>query len=263
MCAAGTSPLSAGKRTAGTRTRAAVLLHPQPVHRAPRRRAGSVVLDRRHQFVCPLGGRGQSKQVGVELGPRSRCGPRLGAVAADRSPAAVVRPGAPGRAPDRVCGHAAAPAAPWPRPVRAVCARSSASRSKCLPAVAAHRVLRAGYIGRPRSRSAASALENCRRFAVAATSGSGRGGGCGDCSRPTVPSATASTAKPAASCDGDSFIKLAIRYLPLLSKFLKGSVSRHIGTGGRARRMPRSTLSARRRSKLSRRRTRRTPRCSM
>src|SRR6266404_1555052 len=83
-----------------------------------------------------------------------------------------------------------------------------------------------------------SALENCRRLAVAATSGSGAVEAADAAAAVALraPCAAASAGTPATPCGNDPFNKLLMRYLPLLSKFAKGSVSHHIGTGGLRRR---------------------------
>src|SRR6266478_2669783 len=82
-----------------------------------------------------------------------------------------------------------------------------------------------------------SALENCRRLAVAATSGSGAVEAADAAAAVALraPCAAASAGTPATPCGKDPFNKLLMRYLPLLSKFAKGGVSHHIGTGGRRR----------------------------
>src|SRR6266481_5265549 len=79
-----------------------------------------------------------------------------------------------------------------------------------------------------------SALENCRRLAVAATSGSGAVEAADAAAAVALraPCAAASAGTPATPCGNDPFNKLLMRYLPLLSKFAKGGVSHHIGTGG-------------------------------
>src|SRR6266478_2063662 len=79
-----------------------------------------------------------------------------------------------------------------------------------------------------------SALENCRRLAVAATSGSGAVEAADAAAAVALraPCAAASAGSPATPCGNDPFNKLLMRYLPLLSKFAKGGVSHHIGTGG-------------------------------
>src|SRR6266404_5452011 len=79
-----------------------------------------------------------------------------------------------------------------------------------------------------------SALENCRRLAVAATSGSGTVEAADAAAAVALraPCAAASAGSPATPCGNDPFNKLLMRYLPLLSKFAKGGVSHHIGTGG-------------------------------